>query len=103
MKQESNLKQLEINKKTLNDDDKRVEYNDVQHINEVLKEILAFNKKEGMDKFEEISMYIKRKMMKLSFQYKQPEKPIKRLIDLTNYEENIIVIYFLLINLFRKL
>jgi len=49
-------------------EEKRLEYNDTHHINELIKEILSYNQRDGLDKFEEISMYMKRKMTKLSFQ-----------------------------------
>lgn len=72
-------------------EDGRIVYNDAYHINELLKEILAYYKNEGLDKFEEISMYIKKKMTKLSIQFKSPIIEARRLIDLTPYEESILV------------
>jgi hypothetical protein len=68
----------------------RLEYNDVHHFNEVIKEILANKKKTGLDEFEEISMLTKEKMTKLSFQYVLPQfKPCKS-IELTAHEEKIL-------------
>lgn len=71
--------------------DNRLEYNDQHHLNEMIKEILAYNKEEGYQKFEEISMYIKRKMTKLSFQYYIPEYVPKKCIEITEHEEKILV------------
>jgi hypothetical protein len=68
-------------------DDRRMQYNDQHHLNELLKEILAYHKSDGYDKFEEISMYIKKKMTKLSFQYYIPKYQPKKCIDLTPNEE----------------
>lgn len=70
--------------------DTRKAYNYDSHINELLKEILSYNRKDGLDKFEELSMYIKKKMTKLSFQYFTPTTPFKSKIELTNFEQNII-------------
>lgn len=69
----------------------RLIYDDVNHMNELVKEILAYHEKDGVDLFEQISMYIKRKMTKLSFQYIKPLKTMKKCVELTNYEEKIIV------------
>jgi hypothetical protein len=70
-------------------EDRRLEYNDVHHLNEVLKEILAYNKTDGYEKFEEVSMYIKRKMTKLSFQYYLPRHQPQKSIELTPLEEKV--------------
>ena len=37
-------------------------YDDTNHLNELIKEIVSLHKEDGYDKFEEISMYIKKKM-----------------------------------------
>jgi hypothetical protein len=70
-------------------EEKRLEYNDTHHINELIKEILSYNQRDGLDKFEEISMYMKRKMTKLSFQYFIPTYQPKKSIDLTPTEEKV--------------
>ena len=69
----------------------KLEYNDIFHLNELLREILAYYKDEGYEKFEEISMYIKKKMTKLSFQYKTPKYLPKQSIEITNHEKKILV------------
>ena len=71
-------------------EERRLEYNDVHHLNEVLKEILAYSKQDGYDKFEEISMYIKKKMTKLSFQYYLPQYQPQKCIELTSVEEKVL-------------
>lgn len=70
-------------------EDRRLEYNDIHHLNELIKEILAYNKKDGYEKFEEVSIYIKRKMTKLSFQYYLPIYQPKKSIELTPIEEKV--------------
>jgi len=69
--------------------EKRLEYNDEHHLNELIKEILANKKQTGLEEFEEISLYIKKKMTKLSFQYYIPQYVPKKSIELTPYEEKI--------------
>lgn len=67
----------------------RLEYNDDHHLNELIKEILANKKQTGLDEFEETSMYIKKKMTKLSFQYYIPKYVPSKSIELTPLEEKI--------------
>ena len=43
-------------------------YDDTNHLNELIKEIVSLHKEDGYDKFEEISMYIKKKMTKLTLE-----------------------------------
>jgi hypothetical protein len=76
----------------IRDKNQRIEYNHVHHFNEVIKEILDYNKTGGYDEFEKISMYIKHKMTKLSFQYYIPPYVPQRCIDITSHEEKIYVI-----------
>ena len=78
---------IEKNKK----DDPRLEYNVNHHMNELMKEILAYYKEDGYDRFEEISMYIKKRLTKISFQYKLAKNEPKKLIEITDYEEKILV------------
>ena len=73
-----------------NNSDTRKPYNYDNHINELLKEILSYNRKDGLDKFEELSMYIKKKMTKLSFQYFIPKTSFESKIELTGYEQKLI-------------
>lgn len=84
-------------------EDKRLEYNIHHHMNEVMKEILAYYKEDGYEKFEEVSYYIKKRMMKFSFQFKHPKTAPKKIIEITDYEEKILVIKdFYYLN-FRKI
>ncbi len=78
------------------DQKQRIEYNHIHHFNEVIKEILDYNKTDGYDQLEKISMYIKHKMTKLSFQYYIPQYVPERCIDITPLEEKIYVIIYLL-------
>jgi radial spoke head protein 4A len=72
-----------------NQSEKRLEYDYKHHLNEVVKEILAYHKEDGLEKFEEISIFIKRKMTKLSFQYYIPPYQPKKCIELTPTEEKV--------------
>lgn len=83
MNKQEELKQKEAQ-------DTRLEYNDTNHLNELLKEIIANNKEDGYDKFEEISMYIKKKMSKLSLEYKPMPFVSKPVLTLTPIEEQIL-------------
>jgi hypothetical protein len=83
--------QKDIVEKCKRDEKKRIEYNHEHHLNELIKEIFSYNKEDGYEKFEEISLYIKRKMTKLSFQYYIPPYVPKRCIDMTEHEEKIFV------------
>lgn len=65
-------------------------YNYSVHIDELVKEILAYHSKGGLDKFEEISMFIKRKISKLSINYKLNEKLFNSIIDMTEFEKQIV-------------
>ena len=40
---------------------KKLIYDDTNHLNELIKEIVSLHKEDGYDNFEEISMYIKKK------------------------------------------
>lgn len=74
-------------------EDTRLEYNINHHMNELMKEILAYHKDDGYNKFEEISMYIKKRLTKLNFQYKLPKFQPEKFIEITDYEEKILVNY----------
>jgi hypothetical protein len=87
-----NIEESKNNKKeTQSKESHKLEYTHKHHINEILKEILTFHKEEGLEKFEEISMYIKKKMTKLSLQYYIPSYEPKKSIDTTPHEEKIYV------------
>ena len=69
-----NLKDNLINKRKKEEEQKQVVskkiiYDDTNHLNELIKEIISLHKKDGYDNFEEISMYIKKKMTKLTLEY----------------------------------
>ena len=70
--------------------DTRLEYNDMNHLNELLKEIVANNINDGYDKFEELSMYVKKKMSKFSLEYKPTPIISKPVLTLTQKEEKIL-------------
>jgi len=89
MRQELEENKNEFQEK--NNSDNRKPYNFDNHINELLKEILSYNRPDGLEKFEELSMYIKKKMTKLSFQYYIPTVVFDSKIELTNYEQKLIV------------
>lgn len=75
-------------------EDSRLEYNFHHHMNELMKEIMAYYKEDGYERFEEVSYYIKKRMSKFSFQYKLPKIVPKKIIDITDYEEKILVNIF---------
>ena len=75
-------------------EDTRLEYNVHHHMNELMKEILAYYKEDGYDKLEEVSYYIKKRMTKFSFQYKLPKIVPSKIIEITDYEEKILVIKY---------
>ena len=68
-----NLKDNLINKRKKEEQkqivNKKIIYDDMNHLNELIKEIISLHKKDGYDNFEEISMYIKKKMTKLTLEY----------------------------------
>lgn len=69
----------------------RLVYDDLNHLNELVKEILSYHVNDGVDQFEQISHFIKKKMTKLSFQYIRQTKSQKKCVELTDYEQKIIV------------
>jgi hypothetical protein len=72
-------------------EDTRLEYSFHHHMNELMKEILAYYKEDGYERFEEVSFYIKKRMSKFSFQYKLPKIVPKKIVEITDYEEKILV------------
>ena len=69
-----NLKDNLINKRKKEEEQKQIVskkliYDDINHLNELIKEIISLHKKDGYENFEEISMYIKKKMTKLTLEY----------------------------------
>jgi hypothetical protein len=74
----------------LESQDRRLIYDDKNHLNEVMKEIVSMYQKEGYDNFEEISMYTKLKSEKLTMEYKPIPYKHKPTILLTPTEEKIL-------------
>ena len=63
--------------------DKKIIYNENEHMRELIKEIVTSHQEDGYDKFEKISMFLREKNTKLdNFQYIHPEKAIKNVIKL---------------------
>ena len=69
---------------------KKLIYDDVNHLNELIKEIVTLQKNDGYDNFEEISMYIKKKMTKLTLEYEPFPYVHNPLVILTPKEEKIL-------------
>ena len=69
---------------------KKLIYDDVNHLNELIKEIVTLHKNDGYDKFEEISMYIKKKMTKLTLEYEPFPYVHNPLVILTPKEQKIL-------------
>ena len=90
IEEENKNESLEKQNKNTSSTDRLI-YDDVNHLNELIKEILAYHEKDGVDNFEQISMYIKRKMTKLSFQYSKAQRKVHKSVELTEYEQKIIV------------
>ena len=68
---------------------KKLIYDDTNHLNELIKEIVSLHKEDGYDKFEEISMYIKKKMTKLTLEYEPYPYISKELMILTPKEKKV--------------
>lgn len=71
-------------------EDNRLVYDDKNHLNELLKEIVSLHKEDGYDKFEEISMYIRKKMNKMTMEYKPEQYTHDKLTVQTPTEEEIL-------------
>ena len=69
---------------------KKLIYDDVNHLNELIKEIVTLHKNDGYDNFEEISMYIKKKMTKLTLEYEPFPYVHNPLVILTPKEQKIL-------------
>jgi hypothetical protein len=63
-------------------------YNSKLHCKELFKEILKNHVSDGLDNFEDLSYYIKKKNFAKKFQYTKKENQPKNVIDLTKYEKN---------------
>ena len=69
---------------------KKLTYDYENHLNELIKEIISLHKKDGYENFEEISMYIKKKMTKLTLEYEPYPYIHKPLVICTPKEESIL-------------
>ena len=86
MKREEEKKEMKDKNNRSNNNQLAV-YNSRLHLKELFKEILKNHTKDGFEKFEEISIYIKKKFGLKKFQFKKIERIPKNIIDLTNYEK----------------
>ena len=87
-----NLKDNLINKRKKEEEQKQVVskkiiYDYTNHLNELIKEIISLHKKDGYENFEEISMYIKKKMTKLTLEY-EPYPYIHKPIVISTPQES---------------
>jgi hypothetical protein len=84
----------EEEKKEMNDKDNHSSkteptiYNSKLHCKELFKEILKNHVSDGLDNFEDLSYYIKKKNFAKNFQFTKKENQPKNIIDLTKYEKN---------------
>ena len=59
--------------------EKRIIYDNKEHLKELVKELVTLHKEDGYENFEEISMFVREKNTKLdTFQYRIPQKEIKK-------------------------
>ena len=90
MKPNKNHKQKKSQNVQIQKPSKKLIYDDTNHLNELIKEIVSLHKEDGYDNFEEISMYIKKKMTKLTLEYEPYPYIPKKLVILTPKEEKIL-------------
>ena len=90
MKQNKNHKQKKNQNVEIQKPSKKLIYDDTNHLNELIKEIVSLHKEDGYDNFEEISMYIKKKMTKLTLEYEPYPYIPKKLVILTPKEEKVL-------------
>jgi radial spoke head protein 4A len=71
--------------------EKRIIYDNKEHLKELVKELVTLHKDDGYENFEEISMFVREKNTKLdTFQYKLPSKAVKKCFHHTPLEEKIL-------------
>ena len=71
--------------------EKRIVYDNKEHLKELVKELVTLHKEDGYENFEEISMFVREKNTKLdTFQYRLPKKVIKKTFEHTPLEEKIL-------------
>ncbi len=72
--------------------EKKILYDNKEHLKELVKELITLHKEDGYENFEEISMFIREKNTKLdTFQYKLPSKVVKKSFQHTPLEEKILM------------
>ena len=72
--------------------EQKILYDVNEHMRELIKEIVTSHQKDGYDKFEKISMFLREKNTKLdNFQYIHPEKIIKTVVNITPLEKKTII------------
>ena len=68
--------------------EKKILYDNKEHLKELVKELVTLHKEDGYENFEEISQFVREKNTKLdSFQYRIPQKQIKKTFEHTPLEE----------------
>lgn len=67
----------------------KLEYNYRMHLDEVLKEIFAYQQKDGFKQFEEVSIYMKQKISKLASNYIIKTPIPKNVLEMSEYEKKI--------------
>ena len=71
--------------------EKKIIYDNKEHLKELVKELVTLHKEDGYENFEEISMFVREKNTKLdTFQYKLPKKVVKKCFQHTPLEEKIL-------------
>ena len=71
--------------------EKKIIYDNKEHLKELVKELVTLHKDDGYENFEEISMFVREKNTKLdTFQYKLPSKAVKKCFQHTPLEEKIL-------------
>ena len=71
--------------------EKKIIYDNKEHLKELVKELVTLHKEDSYENFEEISMFVREKNTKLdTFQYKLPSKVVKKCFNHTPLEEKIL-------------
>ena len=71
--------------------EKKIIYDNKEHLKELVKELVTLHKEDGYENFEEISMFVREKNTKLdTFQYKLPSKRVQKCFQHTPLEEKIL-------------
>ena len=71
--------------------EKKIIYDNKEHLKELVKELVTLHKEDGYENFEEISMFVREKNTKLdTFQYRIPNKIVKKCFQQTPLEEKIL-------------